>query len=425
MGIIDEALRALGESEERIKQVTAAAIAKQVKYLEDNASGDADGHWEFWSDGLYATSLKEFKKFIKDGSVKGSIISDIISKVNPFMKKIKNMPDPKAVDKNLTYDSYSECEAIRQLEESFFNMFDKRTTRLGTDDAGKILADILKQIVEILTKWIAENSDLSEEQVGFRAAGVQNAVEFALSSNAPIIHNMAKNWFGKTFGQEIENATEANVVEIIVGRMATALENDIRMRKSNLDQMLKFVHREDLLDLNKETLEQYSHASNIHECSDAIINSMKDPIMDGAKKQLNPILDDISNRFSLATIFTRTGIPSESNLAENLKTEIMTDLNFEILERDLNNFDNLSADFGIILDIVNTSNGKIQNLSTQIDDIKSKMDSLRSEIDNLPTELRDKITELMNNDLFGTASGKALTDFPKTVEETISGYYEC
>ena len=147
--------------------------------------------------------------------------------------------------------------------------------------------------------------------------------------------------------------------------------------------------------------------------------------MEETNKKLKPTIDRIHTNFSLTAIGSRTGIGVDSPLANLLATDILTTLKFELLDRDLNNFDNLSGDFPIFTDIVGKLDNAIPALSKQVDDIISELDSLRSNIDNLPTELKDKITELMNNDLFGAASGKALTDFPKTVEETISGYYEC
>lgn len=432
MGIIDEALRALGESEERIKQVTAAASARQVKYLEDNAGKDTDGHWLFWNDenNIFKFSFDKFKELLKTEPINGQKLASIISKLNPLMKRLKNMPAAvKGGAGTLTFDQfkdiYDKDSDLRALGGDFSKIFMTVDDFNSENDPADYLFATLTGILRLLQTRLAEITELDEGQISFRSQGVENEVELALSTDAPIIHSMVKNWFGPKFKVDSENATPDTVVQLTVDHMTTALENDIRMKKSNLDGMLDFVARKDLLNLDKETLERYSHCKTIPECSDALIENMGKTIMEETNKKLKPTIDRIHTNFSLTAIGSRTGIGVDSPLANLLATDILTTLKFELLDRDLNNFDNLSGDFPIFTDIVGKLDNAIPALSKQVDDIISELDSLRSNIDNLPTELKDKITELMNNDLFGAASGKALTDFPKTVEETISGYYEC
>lgn len=428
MGILDEALEVVEESTGRMEQTTQEAIAKQVKYLEDNASGDADGHWEFWSDGLYVTSLKEFKKFIKEGSVKGSIISDIISKVNPFMKKIKNMPDPKAVDKNLTYDSYSECEAIRQLEESFFNMFDKRTTRLGTDDAGKILADILKQIVEILTKWIAENSDLSEEQVGFRAAGVKNKVELALSTLDPILHSMAKNWYGERLSDVLTNATEDTVLQTVTQRMYTDIRTQI---STDLPECYSTPH---LLDVDSDFLpdwrsaanwDQYSSAATLDDCVAVIEDQIKSGAVEKAATLFGSRIDTINSKYSPENISNTIDFPADSGILRTMGDEIRRDLRVDDMKKYMHDYDSLRevlAHLNAFMDEIDTA---IADTADKVDKLKPLISKLDDQINKLPQDLKEILNQTKQEVLFDATGVDTLTTLPTSLVDKINDYYRC
>lgn len=433
MGILDETSRVLEESADRINQVKAAAIARQVKYLEDNAGKDTDGHWLFWNDkeNIFKISFDKFKELLKTEPINGQKLASIISMLNPLMKRLKNMPGAvKGGVGTLTFAQFkSICADDTELNElcsDFSTIFMTVNDFNSKADPAGYLFSTLTSALRCLQFRLAAVTGLDEGQICLRSNGVENEVELKLSVDAPIIHSMAKNLLGKDeYDEKIKSADENNVVDIITNTLIENVNNQVHAEDPNIQAALEFVGMADKLNLNQAALENYAAAKSIPDCSKMLLKDLQENIMVEIRKRFQPRVDSLYENFGAAGLAGKCGLPSDCNLSSACSTDVLRSCQLDLLVTCSETYEDLATNLQQVKVAYESAVQRIGELNQKLSEINTHMTNLKNQVGQLPVDLSDTINQLLTADFYGSKLESDIQTFSKNLTDAVESYYDC
>lgn len=426
MGIIEEALRVLGESAERINQVKAAAIARQKKYVEDNTKD-----WELYS--IFKVSRGNFIKIIEGGNINGPLVGKILNSVQVSLDSIKRLPDVE--DKNggnsLTSEQFdqflSDNGSAHSASLNFAGAFSEpgKLIVMG-DDVATTLAGFLDNIVNELTKWVAEKAGLDENAARSMAAGTDNENELPLIQKDRILYAAAKSWFEDGLGDLLKGTDENNVEQKTFEIMSGALRAAIKDKIPDIEHIIEFVDRKSLLEFVPSYLKDHSVANDSPEsCAESVLKDIIPQILESTEDKVSPLIYSLEQNYGDLNNFSlQSSLPADCRLLNAARTQIYLDAGVELLTEACNNFDFLVANFDRIREASSDVQNKFNSIHTKVAELRTELDNLRSAIDNLPVDLKNGLNAVLDAELFTISDETKLKNVVLALQKEIESYYQ-